>query len=136
VNAVLGARSALLQVLSVPGYGLQLIERIRVATRGLAELGMGSVYPALKRMEAEGLVRSRTVRSTAAGRPMKYYELTVKGVAARRSEAEALLRLLGVERPPLPAPPPELAAQRLERCQAATAAAWELRRRVLARQRA
>jgi DNA-binding PadR family transcriptional regulator len=128
--APLTARAALLFALDLPGFGLQLIERVRRATGGRARLGMGSVYPALGRLERQGLVRSRSVRA-GAGRPAKYYELTARGVAARQEQRQAVLGLLAVAPPP-PPPDPALIRRRLEACAAVSDAALEIRRRVLA----
>src|SRR5215470_14506353 len=92
--ALLNARTALLLALDLPGFGLELIQRVRQLTGGRARLGMGSVYPALNRMEQEGLVRSRQVASRR--RPTKYYELTASGIVARHRERAAILGLLGL----------------------------------------
>ena len=43
----LNARTAVLLALDRPGYGLQIIERVRVHTAGRIRLRLGSVYPAL-----------------------------------------------------------------------------------------
>jgi PadR family transcriptional regulator, regulatory protein PadR len=133
VETILSARAALLLALDLPGYGLELIERLRRLTSGRTRLGPGSVYPALNRLEREGLVRSRAVRARGAGRPTKYFELTARGVAVRRAERDALLGLLRAHAGAGPATDPARARQRLERCAAVSDAAVELRRRVLAR---
>ena len=92
---LLTARTALLQALACPGYGADLIERVKRATGGVVRLGMGSVYPALKALEGERLVRGQTVPPAGrAGRPRKYYELTPAGVATAHREREALAGLL------------------------------------------
>jgi DNA-binding PadR family transcriptional regulator len=135
MDSPLSARAALLLVLDLPGFGLQLIERVRLATGGRTRLGMGSVYPALNRMEREGLVRSRAVRLGPAGRPAKYYELTARGIVARREQRLALSGLVGAAAAPAPPVDARVARQRLEACAAVTQAALELRRRVLARAR-
>ena len=130
---VLTARAALLLALDLPGFGLQLIERVRRATAGRARLGMGSVYPTLNRLEKEGLVRSGTGRVGAAGRPAKHYELTAKGITASREVREALLGLLRTDALESAAPEEGRVRRRVERCAAVSSAALELRRRVLAR---
>lgn len=98
MQTLLTAQSALLQALAFPGYGTELISRVRQATGGLVRLRMGSVYPALKALEKRGLVRCETVRPVRAGRPRKYYELTPAGVAAANRERAALAGLLRTTR--------------------------------------
>ena len=57
MDTPLSARAALLQALAIAGYGMELIERVRRDTHGHVRLRMGSVYPALGRLERERLVR-------------------------------------------------------------------------------
>lgn len=76
------ARAALLQaLLDGPGYGLELTERIAARTNGRVALRDGSVYPALRAMEREGLLRSweSAPLPDRGGRPRRYYELTAEG---------------------------------------------------------
>jgi DNA-binding PadR family transcriptional regulator len=94
MDTPLSARAALLQALMVPGYGLELIERVRRGSGGRVRLRMGSVYPALQALERGGLVRRRAVRLQGRGRPRRYYELTVAGVRAAAEQRDALLGLL------------------------------------------
>lgn len=60
------------------------------------ELPSGTVYPILRRLDAEGLVRSRWEREGVARReqrpPRRYYELSAGGAAFAR---EAILRVRG-----------------------------------------
>jgi len=81
----ISAKSALLQALiSKPGYGLDLIERVKERTKGAVELHQGSIYPALRALEREGLLRSWDGETTPerGGRPRRYYELTAEGKRA------------------------------------------------------
>jgi PadR family transcriptional regulator PadR len=89
----LSARAALLQALTVPGYGLDLIERVRRGSHGRVLLRMGSVYPALRALERAGLLRRRPAFDRRRGRPRRYYELTVAGVRAAAQQREAILGL-------------------------------------------
>ena len=61
------------------------------------DLPSGTVYPILRRLNDEGLVRSRWERDTVARReqrpPRRYYELTAAG-EARLAEARARYRAL------------------------------------------
>lgn len=60
-------------------YGLGLTQRLTEA--GLGDLPAGSLYPALVRLEADGLVTA-TREPSPAGPPRKYYELTASGRVA------------------------------------------------------
>jgi PadR family transcriptional regulator PadR len=91
----LNARTAILLALDRPGYGLQIIDRVRHQSAGHIRLRLGSVYPALSRLERSRLVRSWEVPAPGRGRRRRYYELTGKGVAAARAEREALQGLMG-----------------------------------------
>ena len=61
------------------------------------DLPSGTVYPILRRIEDEGLVRARWERDGVARReqrpPRRYYELTAAGVA-RLSDARARFRAM------------------------------------------
>jgi PadR family transcriptional regulator, regulatory protein PadR len=113
------ARTALLQALrGGPSYGRDLIRRIDRATAGRVRLADGSVYPALKALQGQRLVRSWTVvpGRTRGGRARTYYELTVTGVRGARASGEALVRLAGSSANP-PASPADVArtVQRVRR---------------------
>jgi PadR family transcriptional regulator PadR len=101
---MLNPRTALLQALiSGQGYGLELAERVRDRSRGKTNLGQGTLYPALRALEREGLVRSWEADPTPArgGRPRVYYELTAKGAKAAQEEREALVALAAWEGSPI-----------------------------------
>jgi PadR family transcriptional regulator, regulatory protein PadR len=61
------------------------------------DLPSGTIYPILRRLDAEGLVRSRWERDAVARReqrpPRRYYELTAAG-EAKLSEARTRYRAL------------------------------------------
>jgi PadR family transcriptional regulator PadR len=84
------ARAALLQALcSGAGYGLELIDRVKERTGGLVKLHQGSIYPALRAMEREGLLESfeRSEADEArGGRPRRYYRLTAEGRLAANDD--------------------------------------------------
>jgi PadR family transcriptional regulator PadR len=91
VDTPLSAKGALLQALVVPGHGLELARRIRERSAGQVRLRPGSVYPALRALEREGLVWGRTeARHTTVGRPARYYALTPEGVVVADAQREAL----------------------------------------------
>jgi PadR family transcriptional regulator PadR len=80
----------LLALLQGPGYGLQLIERVRIRSRGRVRLPQGVVYPALLRLERRKLLRRWAANSKRIGRPRRYYELTPTGILVAQSERDAI----------------------------------------------
>jgi PadR family transcriptional regulator PadR len=94
---LLDTRTAILQALiSKEGYGLELIDRVRDMTKGKVVLLQGRVYPLLRELEREGLLRSYDGPPLAerGGRPRRYYELTAEGRRVARQEAAAIAGLL------------------------------------------
>lgn len=78
-------RHLLPALLHGPGFGLELVERVKRLTGGVCLLGAGSLYGALRDLEARGLVISRDSPGPAVrgvGRPRRHYELTPVGRAA------------------------------------------------------
>ncbi|WP_088318301.1 PadR family transcriptional regulator [Kineosporia sp. R_H_3] len=61
-------------------YGYALV--VRLQGLGFPELAEGTVYPALSRLESQGLLEARLVRS-ASGPARKYYTPTAAGAAER-----------------------------------------------------
>ena len=125
----LTARTAVLLALDRPGYGLQIIERVRQHTAGRIRLRLGSVYPALRDLGSRGLVRSWGAPHPKRGRRRLYYELTPKGVAAARAEREAIQGLLLPARNVPPAQELARMRDRLRECVALSAFVLDLRRR-------
>jgi DNA-binding PadR family transcriptional regulator len=81
---------------SEPRHGYAVIEHMRSASGGRLDYPEGTVYPALHRLEAEGLLRSRW--SEVDGRRRRVYELTRTGTAAldgRRREWERFAESVG-----------------------------------------
>jgi DNA-binding PadR family transcriptional regulator len=79
------------------GYGFSVME--------LTGLPSGTVYPALRRLEADGLVRSQWERQSIADKeqrpPRKYYKATRSGqlaLDASRERYPLVARLIGEER--------------------------------------
>jgi len=62
-----------------PLHGYAVVEELRGASEGAFDLAEGTVYPALYRLEAAGLLASTW--STASGRRRRTYRLTRRGRA-------------------------------------------------------
>jgi PadR family transcriptional regulator PadR len=83
-----------------PAHGYALIGNLRDRSEGAFDLPEGTVYPALHRLERDGLVRSDW--SADAPRRRRVYELTTAGeaaLAAKRTQwqvfASAMERIQG-----------------------------------------
>ncbi|OJT19531.1 PadR family transcriptional regulator [Archangium violaceum] len=97
MDTPISARTAILMsLIGGRGFGLEIIERVRERTNGKIHLNEGSVYPALKALEREGLLRSfdGDPLPERGGRPRRYYELTGEGRKVAREQRTALLSLL------------------------------------------
>ncbi|GAA4343763.1 PadR family transcriptional regulator [Flaviaesturariibacter amylovorans] len=73
-------------------YGYEITRKVKEASSGTLQLTEGALYPALHKLEAEGLL---TVTVEASGnRPRKYYSLTPSGkkeVANKVAELQAFI---------------------------------------------
>jgi PadR family transcriptional regulator len=70
-----------------PRHGYAVIEALRRGSGGQLDLPTGTIYPALRRLEASGLITGSW--SVVAGRRRRYYELTAVGqraLAGRRAD--------------------------------------------------
>jgi len=73
-----------------PLHGYGIVEALRSASAGAFDLAEGTVYPALYRLEAGGLLSSSWTK--AHGRRRRVYELTKRGrgkLARERDEWQA-----------------------------------------------
>jgi PadR family transcriptional regulator PadR len=61
-----------------PSYGYAIVRQLNERSDGILQLGEGTVYPILHRMEAKGLISARWT-TAANGRERKYYRLNRKG---------------------------------------------------------
>lgn len=78
-------RLALLSLLGeAPGHGYDLMRRLRQRSAGLYRAGADAVYPVLRQLEDEGLIRSDEVDGK------KVYEITEEGRAELARQAEAV----------------------------------------------
>lgn len=61
-----------------PMHGWAITQRLRAVSKDVLQVGQGSIYPALRRLEAEGWVKAEW-RVSEAGRRAHYYSLTRSG---------------------------------------------------------
>ncbi|MBB6016484.1 PadR family transcriptional regulator [Deinococcus radiopugnans] len=72
-----------------PLYGFAIIQEARTRTDGYFEFKEGSLYPALHRLEQEGLLSAQAGELGRNGKPRKYYAITDAGqqmLAVKRAE--------------------------------------------------
>jgi PadR family transcriptional regulator, regulatory protein PadR len=81
------------------GYGIGV--RLEQISRGVFQVNAGSLFPALRRLERDGLIKGAW-RVTENNRRAKYYALTAAGRTTLRQEtrdwevqATAIARILG-----------------------------------------
>lgn len=80
-----------------PMHGWGIGQRIRQGSRGVLEVNQGSLYPALQRLEKDGLITSDW-KVTDNNRQARYYRLTASGRRALRHEVESWRRFsVGLE---------------------------------------
>lgn len=75
-----------------PMYGFELAERLRSDTGGALDFKEGTLYPALHRLEEEGMVASFW-QASPAGPKRRYYRLTPAGTAALAERRAQWIRL-------------------------------------------
>jgi len=73
-----------------PAHGYAIIESLRARSEGVFDLPEGTVYPALHRLENQGLLKSSW--SEDSGRRKRIYQLTPKGQQALNARQEEWLR--------------------------------------------
>jgi PadR family transcriptional regulator len=77
-----------------PNHGYGLAMRIHTLSQDALRVEEGSLYPALYRMEEQGLIESEW-QATENNRKAKFYKLTRRGRSAASAEHESWLRLAG-----------------------------------------
>jgi len=70
-----------------PIHGYAIAHRIQQISRDVLQVGQGSLYPALHRLENKRLL-SAEWKDTETGRQAKFYQLTLKGRAQLKTETE------------------------------------------------
>lgn len=76
-------------------YGYEITQKVKEATAGEIVLTEGALYPALHKLEGEGLLETST--EIVDGRARKYYSLTEQGgkaVTSKLDEARAFIAQL------------------------------------------
>jgi transcriptional regulator len=79
-------------VANEPQHGYAIAQRLQQISRDVIQVGQGSLYPALHRMENRGLLDTRW-RQSETGRDAKYYTITKKGRAELERERASWRRL-------------------------------------------
>jgi PadR family transcriptional regulator PadR len=81
-----------------PANGWQITQSIQVVSQGALDVNYGSVYPALRRLEAQGWVKGRWSTSEN-NRRARFYELTAAGrkqLAAEEDQWQRFTHALGL----------------------------------------
>jgi PadR family transcriptional regulator PadR len=81
-----------------PLHGYALVHRLRLISGGRLHVPQGSLYPALHRLEIQGLLKGEWAE-TSTGREAKSYRLTAKGrrhLDAEVSEWKELSRAIAL----------------------------------------
>jgi PadR family transcriptional regulator PadR len=60
-----------------PTHGYRIAQQIKERSRGVLDFKEGTLYPALHKLENDGLVKSHN--SVENGRPRRYYRITESG---------------------------------------------------------
>ena len=82
----------ILQILSLePAHGYGIAQRLEQISRSVVHVNQGSLYPALQRLEKEGLITSDW-GVTDNNRQARYYRLTAAGRRALGTEVESWKR--------------------------------------------
>jgi transcriptional regulator len=74
-----------------PMHGWGISQRIQQTSEGVLEVNQGSLYPALQRLEKDGLITSEW-GTTDNNRRARYYRLTAAGRRALGDELESWRR--------------------------------------------
>ena len=77
-----------------PTNGYDLTLRIQAISRDVLNVNAGSLYPALYRLEAKGLIAAEW-EETDAGRKAKVYSVTAAGRTALAEQRESWQRFAG-----------------------------------------
>jgi transcriptional regulator len=78
-----------------PQHGYAIAARLEQVSKGALQLNMGTLYPALMRLEQRGLVRGAW-GVTDTNRKARYYALTAAGRRQLARQKEAWDRMAGI----------------------------------------
>jgi PadR family transcriptional regulator, regulatory protein PadR len=78
-----------------PLHGYAIAARLEQVSDGALQLNMGTLYPALMRLEQRGLIRG-TWATTDANRKARFYGLTASGRRQLTREKQAWDRMAGI----------------------------------------
>ena len=76
---------------SEPDHGYSIAQRIKQRSRGVLDFKEGTLYPALHKLEADGLVES--YEEVEKGRTRRYYRITRNGRGTLATDREEWRRL-------------------------------------------
>jgi len=76
-----------------PMYGYQIIKELRGRSQGYFNFKEGTLYPALHRLESEGLIEGKW-QMLPNGQQRKYYHITDKGLAQMAEKRDQWLGFL------------------------------------------
>ena len=71
----------------VPMHGWGITRRIQLTSKGILDINLGSLYPALQRLEKNGLIASDW-GTTDNNRRARYYQITAAGRRALGQELD------------------------------------------------
>jgi len=80
-----------------PQHGYAIAARLEQVSRGALQINMGTLYPALMRLEQRGLMRG-TWRMTDSHRRARFYAITRAGRRRLAEEARAWDRMAAIMR--------------------------------------
>lgn len=105
MEAVTREVAVLLALGGGPACGVGIMDRLNDVAFGAPPPGPGTLYPLLRRLEKEGLVRGWGEQGRSrVGRPRRFQELTPGGVAVLGRVRQQLRALGGPPALPTPAP--------------------------------
>ncbi len=85
----------ILRILALgPAHGYGIAQRLQQISRDVFQIQQGTLYPALHRLENQGLLAAEW-RESDTGRDAKFYRLTAAGRAQLKVEADNWARLTG-----------------------------------------
>lgn len=74
-------------------YGYEITQRIKALTSGEVQITEGALYPALHKLEADGVIHSELDK--VQGRTRKYYLLSESGQKQVAEQVDELVRFFG-----------------------------------------